>query len=414
MIDIKLIRDNKKEVKHGLEKRGVKPGIIDEIFELDKKIRQFKQRLDELRSEMNNKSGKNLSEEDLKLLRHKKGTIKTLEKGLLEYKNDFKEKLLSLPNLPASDVKVGRNDTENEILETKGEKTKFDFKIKDYLRLAQKLDLIDMERAAKVSGSRFTYLKGDLVKLQYALLSFGLDFLTKKGFSLIVPPLMIKDKIMKGLGYIEGLDEKDKYHFKKDGLYLIGTAEQSLIPLHANEILDKKELPQRYGAFTPAFRREAGSYGKDTKGILRLHQFDKLEMVSLAEKEKGDQEQIFVFDCAQEIMNNLKIPYRLVKMCTGDLVFPSARTFDIETWMPGQNKYRETHSCSTCTDFQARRLNIRYRDQNNQTKFVHTINGTALAMGRILVAIIENFQTSSGSIKVPKVLQKYCPLKEIK
>jgi len=414
MIDINLIRDNKKEVKYGLKKRGVVVKKIDEIFDLDEKIRKFKQRLDELRSEMNKKSGKNLSENDIKLLRHKKGTIKTLEKGLEEYQNDFNEKILSLPNLPASDVKEGKDDTENEILETMGEKTKFDFKIKDYLTLSKKLDLIDMERAAKVSGSRFTYLKGDLVKLQYALLSYGFNFLMKKGFSPLVPPLMIKDEMMKGLGYIEGLDEKDKYHFNKDKLYLIGTAEQSLIPLHADEILDKKELPKRYCAFTPAFRREAGSYGQDTKGILRLHQFDKLEMVSLAEKDKGDQEQNYVFECAKEIMNNLKIPYRIVKMCTGDLVFPSSRTFDIESWMPGQDKYRETHSCSTCTDFQARRLNIRYRDKNNKTEFVHTINGTALAMGRILVAIIENYQTKKGTIKVPKVLQNFCHLKEIK
>ncbi|MFA5070151.1 MAG: serine--tRNA ligase [Patescibacteria group bacterium] len=414
MLDINLIRKNPALVREKIKSRKFEPKLIDQFLELDKKVNEFKTRIEELRRERNTQTHDKPGPEELVILKHKKGTIKTLEMGLTEYANDRDKILMSLPNLPLDDVKIGRDENDNEIIRTIGKKTRFSFKPKDYLVLTEKLDLVDLDQASLVSGTRFNYLKGKLVDLQFAVFNYAVNFLRKENFTALVPPLMIKDETMRGLGYIEGLDEKEKYHFENDGLYLVGTAEQSLIPYHMNQTLPAEKLPLRYYAMTPAFRREAGSYGKDTKGILRSHQFDKLEMVSFCRPERGDEEQEHLLSIAEKLVKDLGIPYRIVRMCTGDLVLPSARTYDIESWLPGQNQYRETHSCSTCTDYQARRLKIRFKDESNQTQFVHTLNSTVFAMGRILIALMENFQTKEGTIAIPKVLQKYCGFKEIK
>ncbi|MFH1366615.1 MAG: serine--tRNA ligase [Patescibacteria group bacterium] len=414
MLDINLIRKNPDLAKEKIKSRNFDAQAVDRFLDLDTKVNNFLKRIEELRHERNVNSKKKPSDEDHAFLKHRKGTIKTLEMGLAEYTKERDKILLSLPNIPLDDVKIGQSDKDNEIVKTVGERTKFNFSPKDYLTLTQSLDLIDLNQAALVSGSRFSYLKGRLVQLQQAVLNFAFKHLIKSGFKPLVPPLMIKDEVMRGLGYIEGIEEQEKYHFEKDGLYLIATAEHSLIPYHMNQTLKVEALPLRYFAFTPAFRREAGSYGQDTRGILRSHQFDKLEMVSFSEPSKSGEEQLHLFSVVEKLMADLKLPYRVVKMCTGDLVLPSARTFDIETWLPGQNKYRETHSCSNCTDYQARRLRIKFKDKNNQTQFVHTLNSTVFAMGRILIAIMENYQTKEGTVKVPKILQKYCGFKEIK
>ncbi len=414
MLDINYIRKNTKEVKKALGKKNIDSKQIDSLLEVDVKVKKFQQRIEVLRHDKKNDSKQRPSENEIRNLKHKKGTLKTLEMGLKQYSEEREKILFSLPNLPADDVKKGKDESENKVISVHGKKTKFDFEAKEYLLLAEKLDLIDMKAGAKVSGARFNYLKGQLAELQYALMLYSYNFLLEKEFVPIIPPLMIKEEIMKGLGYTEGLDEKDKYHLAEDKLYLVGTAEQSLIPLHAGETLKHKDLPKRYMAYTPAFRREAGSYGKDTKGILRVHQFDKMEMVSFSHPDESDKEQEFILATAEKMVEELNIPYRIVKMCSGDLSFPSARTFDIECWMPGQNVYRETHSHSNCTDFQSRRLGIKFKNKDNKNEYIHTLNGTAFAMGRTLIAIIENYQTKEGTIIVPEVLQKYCRFKEIK
>jgi seryl-tRNA synthetase len=241
-----------------------------------------------------------------------------------------------------------------------------------------------------------------------------MDTVTKKGFIPVIPPVMVKNEMARGTGYFEEGDEKEAYFLPADDMYLVGTSEQSLVSMHSNEVLNAEILPLRYVGFSTCFRREAGSYGKDTKGILRVHQFDKLEMVIFAKQEDSKKEHELLLSIEESLMKALELPYQVIDICTGDLGRPAAKKYDIETWIPLENKYRETHSTSNCTDFQARRLNIKYKDKNNKMQFAHTLNGTAFAIGRILIAIIENYQQKDGTVKVPKVLQKYCGFKIIK
>jgi seryl-tRNA synthetase len=278
------------------------------------------------------------------------------------------------------------------------------------------MDMIDAT-GTKVSGSRFAYLKGDLVLLEFALVQFAMETLVKEGFTPIIPPVLIKKEITEGLGYWHAGGNEDYYLVsdfnvdegkdeKENPLYLVGTAEHAIVPMHKDEVFQKKDLPKRYVGFSSAFRREAGTYGKDTKGILRVHQFDKVEMVSFVPEEDDEAEHEYLLSLEEKLFQALEIPYQVIKMCTGDLGFPVARKYDLEAWMPGQNKYREVTSVSTVTDFQSRRLNIKYLDGSDK-KYVHILNGTAFAIGRTIIAIMENQQQIDGSILVPKVLQKY-------
>jgi len=322
-----------------------------------------------------------------------------------------------LPNIPFEDVPVGKDDSQNIILRKVGKSTKGG---KDYMQLGQDLNLIDIDRAGKVAGSRFGYIKNELALLEFALIKLVMDTLKnlpagRQGkFQPVIPPVMVKNQMARGTGYFEAADEKEAYYLPADDMYLVGTSEQSLVAMHADEVLDEKKLPLRYVGFSTCFRREAGSYGKDTKGILRVHQFDKLEMVIFSKVEDSATEHKLLLSIEEKLMKALGLPYQVINICTGDLGRPAAAKFDIETWLPSENKYRETHSTSNCTDYQARRLNIRYKDANNKMQFVHTLNGTAFAIGRILIMILENYQQKDGSIKVPKVLQKYCGFKAIK
>ena len=276
------------------------------------------------------------------------------------------------------------------------------------MELSQKLDLIDIKRAVKIAGARFAYLKREAVFIEFALINLVFNELTKEGFVPVLPPVMIRPEMAWGMGYLEQEDKKEAYFLPIDNLYLAGTSEQTIGTMHANEIFREEELPKRYLAFSTCFRREAGSYGKDTKGIFRVHQFDKIEMFSFCKPEDSQKEHKFLLAQQEKLMKLLKIPYQVVKLCSGDLARPSAMTYDIEAWFPSENRYRETHSTSNCTDFQARRLNIRYRrNKDKKLYFVHTLNATGFAIGRILIAIIENYQQKDGSIKVPPVLQKY-------
>jgi len=313
--------------------------------------------------------------------------------------------LLKIPNPAKPDVKIGKNDSENEVLRKIGTPAKFDFKPKDHLELGEKLDIIDVSRASKISGARFYFLKNDGVLLEFALRELAFELLLKEGFIPVLPPVLIKKEVMKGLGYMEKGGDEDMYILEKDDLVLVGTSEQSIVSMHRDEVLEEKELPKRYVGFSTCFRREAGSYGKDTRGILRAHQFDKIEMVSYVGQGEDDKEHEYLLSLEEKLLQSLKIPYQVVKMCTGDLGFPAARKYDLEVWIPSENKYREVTSTSTTTDFQSRRLNIKYRKQN-KTEFVNILNGTAFST-RPIVAILENYQQEDGSILIPKILQKY-------
>lgn len=418
MLDIKLLRKNPHLVKTACEKKGVNVDV-DLVLELDKEQRNLLREIEDIRMKKNLASREIVKkpEEKMRIIKEMRKLNEREEKLaqiLREKKEQFESLFLRLPNIPFDDVPVGRDEGENIVIKEVGERRKFDFKIRDHYELGESLDVIDVKRASKTSGSRFGFLKGKLVSLQFALLHYTFEKLLPRGFVPVIPPVMLKKEMARGTGYYEATDINEAYFLPQDNLFLVGTSEQSLIAMHANEIFREEELPKRYLGFSTCFRREAGSWGKDTRGIFRVHQFDKLEMISFCKQEDSRNELKFFLETEQALMNGLKLPYRVVHICTGDLGLPAAEKFDIETWFPGQNRYRETHSASNCTDFQARRLNIRYKGRDRRVRFVHTINGTAFALGRIILAIMENYQQRDGSIKVPEALLKYLNFKEIK
>lgn len=418
MIDINLIRNNPNKVKKACESKQVSVDI-DKIFKLDKKKRSLISELEDLKAHQNRYTKKIAelegSEKENMIVKAREinNKVEKLSKELDSVVEKFDKLMLSVPNIPLENVKVGKDESDNEVIKTWGNVPQFSFKPKDHIELGKSLDIIDIDRAGKVSGSRFGYLKNEAALLEFALVQFVFDTLMKKGFIPVVPPSIIRPKAMQAMGYLDR-GEAEIYKTKKDGLYLIGTSEQSIGPMHMDEVLKQEELPKRYVAFSSCFRKEAGSYGQDVKGILRVHQFDKAEMFSFCNPEQSQDEHRLLLSLEEELVQALKIPYQVVVMCTGDLGDPSAVKYDIECWIPSQNKYRETHSTSNCTDFQARRLNIRYRNKSGKLEFVHTLNGTAFAIGRILIAILENYQQKNNSVKVPKVLQKYSGLRKIK
>jgi len=414
MLDIKLLRDDPERIKKGIASKNIDPKIVDEILLADRKRRELLEEAENLRAQRNKlaKLGKETPE-----AKELKERFKLVEQELKKSEKEFQDFMLQLPNLPASDVEVGKDESENKVIRKWGEPAHFDFSPKDYLEIGENLDIIDVKRASKVSGARFGYLKGEAALLEFALVNLALETLVKEGFVPVVPPVLIKKEVMGGMGYLEHGGEEDMYVFDKDRLVLVGTSEQSLGPMHMDELLEEGKLPLRYVGFSTCFRREAGSYGKDTKGILRVHQFDKIEMFSFTKPEVSDREHEYLLAMEEKMVQLLELPYQVVKMCTGDLGTPAARKYDIECWIPSEKRYRETHSTSTCTDFQARRLNIRYQSSiiNHQSsiQFVHTLNGTALAIGRTIIAILENYQQKDGSVLVPKALQKYTGFSKI-
>ncbi|TSC96560.1 MAG: seryl-tRNA synthetase [Candidatus Berkelbacteria bacterium Licking1014_2] len=393
MLNLDFIRQNPAAVEKGA---AAKNRQIDtaKILELDEKIKNLKSKIENLR----NKRNKAAEDKNIETGKKIKTELGGLEKELAKIEPELNNLLRQIPNLPAKDVKIGEDASENEVIKEWGEKPKFNFPAKDYLTLAEKLDIIDVKRAAKASGRRFGYLKGLAAELQFALINYGLEILKKEGFTIVVPPVLLNEKSMAGMGFLEKANRDEVYHLEKDNLYLAGTSEQSIGAMHQDEILDLAQ-PLLYAGYSTCFRREAGSYGKDTKGILRVHQFDKMEMFVFCRPEESAQLHEKLLAVEEKIVQGLKIPYRVVKLCSGDLGNASAKTYDLECWLPGQNCYRETHSTSNCTDFQARRLNIRYKNpQTGKNEFCHTLNGTAIAIGRMLIAIIENYQTKDGNI----------------
>lgn len=406
MFDIKFIRNNPETVKEGALKKGVTVDV-DLILKVDEERRELIKKVEGLKAEQ-----KKLGKENIGEAQRIKEEIKRIEPELVKKEKDLQPLLLRIPNLPLPDVPVGKDEKENVVIEKVGEKPSFPFKPKDYMEIAEKMDLIDVKRAGKTSGSRFGFIKGKAVLLEFALVNFAFDVLTKEGFVPVLPPVMLKSEMARGMGYLEQADVNEAYYLPQDDLYLIGTAEQPLGAMHAEEIFREDELPRRYAGFSTCFRREAGSYGKDTKGVLRVHQFDKVEMFSFCRPEDSEKEHKFFLETEKKLMRELKLYFQVVNICTGDLGFPAARKYDIETWLPSEQRFRETHSTSNCTDFQARRLNIRYRKKGGELDFVHTVNGTAFSQ-RPLLAILENCQQKDGSIKVPNILQKYAGFKKI-
>jgi seryl-tRNA synthetase len=413
MLDINFIRQNPEKVKEGCKKKQAEIDI-DKLLELDKKRREILKEVEQLRHQRNIISGKKkLAQEEIERARDLKEKIKSLEEKFKVVDKELQELMFQVPNLPQENVPVGKDENDNVVIKKVGKIPKFNFQPKDHLEIGENLDIIDIKRAAKVSGTRFGYLKKEAVLLEFGLIRFVFEKLIKKGFIPIIPPVMMKKDMMRGMGYIEQTDVEEAYWLPKDDLFLAGTAEQPIGTMHSGEVFDGDDLPRRYVGFSTCFRREAGSYGKDTRGIFRVHQFDKVEMFSFVKPEDSQKEHKLFLSIEEELMRNLKIPYQVVNICTGDLGFPAAAKYDIEAWFPGQQRYRETHSTSNCTDFQARRLNIRYRDKSGKLNFVHTVNGTAFAIGRTIIAILENYQRKDGKVDIPKVLQKYLGFKTI-
>ncbi|MEI7741073.1 MAG: serine--tRNA ligase [bacterium] len=412
MIDIKLLRENPAKVAEAMKARNLTVDL-DAIIKLDEERRELMQKTEGAKAKKNEVSKKipSATPEERKILID---SMKSLDTDtdiqmakLAEIEAKFSGLMKTLPNIPQPDVKQGKDDSENEVLRTVGEPTKFDFKPKDHIELGEALGIIDVERAAKVSGARFGYLIGDGAMLEFALLQYTMQTVVPEGFSPVVPPVIIKSSSMEAMGFLKAGAEADIYHLQSDDSYLVGTSEQSIGPIYMDEILDGAKLPLRYAGFSTCFRRESGAAGKDTRGILRVHQFDKIEMFSFTKPEDSEAEHAKLLATQEKLVQGLGLPYHVLRQCTGDMGYPSARTYDIECWIPSQNKYRETHSTSNCTDYQARRLNTRYRDAEGKVQLVHTLNGTAFAIGRIIIAIMENFQQADGSILIPKVLQPF-------
>lgn len=408
MLDLKYIRGNSSLVSKSSEDKKY-PVDIDHLLEIDSVYHELSQEVQGLREERN----KYAKEQNIEKGRELKVTLEKKEYALSALKQELDDALLKIPNLPKEDVKVGKSEEDNEVVRKYKEPTKFEFTPLDHLALGEKLDLIDTEKASQVSGARFNYLLNEAVLLEFALVEFAMKTLLKDGFTPIIPPVLVKSDVMRGMGYMEHGGDEDMFILEKDGLALVGTAEHAMVPRFMNHTFKKDEVPKRLVGFSTAFRREVGSYGKDTRGILRVHQFDKVEMVSFVAQGEDDKEQDFLLSLEEKLFQDLGIPYQVVKMCTGDLGFPTARKYDIEAWMPSQNKYREVTSVSTITDFQSRRLNIKYTEENGERKYVNVLNGTAFAIGRTLIAVLENYQREDGSVAVPEVLREYVGTSEI-
>ncbi|MDU5507967.1 serine--tRNA ligase [Finegoldia magna] len=414
MLDIKRIRNNPEEIVEALKKRrGEYP--IQKLLDTDEKRREVIQKVESMKAEQNKlskqvpqmkKNGEDTTEL-FKNLKKLSDDIKSMDDDLKDIDEEIREYLMEIPNTPNKDVPVGLDDTENLEMRKWGEPRKFDFDIKAHWDLGVDLDILDFERATKISKSRFSVFKGKGARLERALMNFMVDLHTdKQGYTEVNTPVLMSPSAMKGTGQIPKFKE-DMFYCEKDDMYLAPTAEVPVTNLLSGEILEQGSLPIYYTAFTQCFRREAGSAGRDTRGLIRNHQFEKVEMVKFVEPATSYDELEKLTNNAEEILQLLEIPYRVVRLCSGDLGFSSAMTYDIEVWMPSYNRYVEISSCSNFEDFQARRANIRYRDENNKPQYVHTLNGSGLAIGRCFAAVIENYQQADGSIKIPEVLQKY-------
>lgn len=418
MLDAKLLKENPSKIENMLKMRGVNFPLGD-LVNLDKRRRELIIQLQELKHEKNilaNSIARKKKEADtttsandeISKMKDISNRITELELEQDQVLKKYRYLMMSIPNLLHESVPVGSTEKENVVIKERGNKTaKLAIAPKDHIDIATSFDLIDLERAAKISGARFYFLKNDLVKMNLALIQFGLDYLSNSGYTLVQPPYMIRKDAMEG-AVILGDFEQVIYKVEGEDLYMIGTSEHAMVSMHMDEILDSPRLPLRYACVSPCFRKEAGAHGRDMKGIFRVHQFEKVEQVVFSRPEDSWKEHERMLELTERIYENLGLPFRTVLLCSGDLGKISAKTYDIEAWFPGQSNYREIVSCSNCIDYQARRLRIRYRDNvNDETKLVHTLNSTLIATERTMVSIIENYQTDNGTVQIPDVLQKY-------
>jgi len=431
MLDINYIKKNRKFIIEVAKNKKVAVDI-NHLLSMYEQRQDLLQKIESLRADKNSiaeqmKLISNLSDDEKHNLIQKgkdiKHNLQVLEESFVNMNEIYQELMYKVPNIYSDDTPIGLSEDENVILRQVGERPEFDFTPLEHWQLGKILNLIDTEKSAEVSGSRFAYLKGDLVLLQFALIQWvmstlnnsntiqqiihktGLGNLSYKSYNPVIPPVLMKSEVMKRMGRLDPID--DRYQTTEDGLMLVGSAEHTLGPLHMDEILDYRDFPLRYVGYSTAFRREAGTYGKDMKGILRLHQFDKIEIEVFSDKDSGFAEQDLILAIQEYLMQQLDLPYQVVLKCTADMGTPDIRAYDIETWLPGQNQYRETHTSDYMGDFQSRRLQTRYKDAEGDKHFVHMNDATVFAIGRILIAIMENYQQADGSIVIPKVLRAY-------
>jgi seryl-tRNA synthetase len=419
MLDMKMIRENPENIRKMLKDRDVQFDL-NLLLELDKKRREMIITTDELRKKKNEMSIK-ISEtkkagNDATPIIQEMQSVSTeltkLEEVQQKTELEHSKLALTIPNLLDKSVPSGDSSANKEIRKW-GDIPKFDFEVKDHIDISENLNLLELERAAKTAGARFYYLKGDLVKLNQSLIQFGLDFLSENGYTMFQPPYMINRNSMEGAVILDDFEDVI-YKIEDQDLYLIGTSEHAMVSMHGNEILDGNSLPVRYAAISPCFRKEAGAHGKDQKGIFRVHQFEKIEQFVFSKPDDSCNQHEKMIAITEEFFQKLEIPYRIVLLASGDMGKISAKTYDLEVWMAGQNAYREVASCSNCLDYQSRRLKIRFRDKTNEdTQYTHTLNSTLVATERTMVAIMENFQTKDGHINIPNALQKYMGKKTI-
>ena len=414
MLDVKAIREDPEPFRSALARRKL-ADAVDEILTADERRRSLTTRVEELRAEQNRASkaiGRARDEEKRALIAQVgevSAELKELEPQLSEADRELEGLLARVPNVPHVSAPDGFTDEDAVEIRRHGEPPTFDFEPRDHVALGELLGVLDTERAVRASGSRFVYLLGDLVHVQFALVRHAMDVLTGKGFTPVIPPVLVRDEAMYGTGFLP-TDEVNLYVTREDELYLVGTSEVPLAAFRMGEIIEEPELPLRYAGYSTCFRREAGTYGKDMSGMFRVHQFDKVEMFSFTRPEDSWDEHESMVSVEEEIVQRLGLPYRVVNIAAGDLGGAAAKKYDIEVWLPSQGRYRELTSCSNCTDYQARRLQTRVRRADGRIEILHTLNGTATAIGRTLIAILENHQRADGSVALPGALHPYLPV----
>lgn len=415
MLDPRILKENPEAVREMLKKRNMTDFPLDELIMLHKLRGDFIIKTQQLRRQKNllsetiasKKKSKQDASFELDEMKQVSALLEQTESEAIQIEGKFDQLMMTLPNLLHKTVPLGKDEQDNMIVSENGSIIRPNFSPKDHIDIATTLDLVDLNRAAKVSGARFYFLKNELVKLNQALVNFALDFLSDHNYTLIQPPYMIRKEPMVGSVILNDFEDVI-YKIEEEDLYMIGTSEHAIASMHMDEILEGIKLPIRYAGFSSCFRKEAGAHGRDMKGIFRVHQFEKVEQFIYCRPDESWREHEKMLALSEEFFKRLGIPYRVMLLCSGDTGKISAKTYDIEGWMAGQNAYREIVSCSNCLDYQARRLGVRFRDKTNEeTRLVHTLNSTLVATERTMVAILENFQTSTGSVEIPKVLQKY-------
>ena len=421
MLDYKFIKDNLDAVKENIKNRNMTADadivvkLYDERTAMVTELQALQQKRNENAQSMKQKLDNDKRQELIAAGKAIKDEIATLETKLKETEEKLDEAARQIPNMVHPKAPIGKLDTENLEVKVSGTPRKFDFEPKDHVQIAETLDILDFDRGTKVSGPKFYYLKNEAVFLEQALIMYALNTLRKHGFEMFITPDVAKEEVLKGIGFNPRGNESNVYSIEEEGTCLVATAEITLGGYHSDEILDKAKLPLLYGGLSHCFRREAGAAGQFSKGLYRVHQFDKVEMFAYATPEQSDEIHEKLRQIEEEIFEGLGLPFHVVDTCTGDLGAPAYRKWDLEAWMPGRNggEYGEVTSTSNCTDYQARRLNIKYKDDDGKNKYVHTLNGTAIAVGRAMLAILENYQNADGSVTIPEVLVPYCGFDKI-